>query len=74
MTTARRVAWELEHGPLPPGARVGGCAVEPACVRIEHLRLSAGKRVESTKTRVERDVALDTATLEMLERHCERHE
>jgi hypothetical protein len=32
----------------------------------------AGKRVKTTKTRVERDVALDTATLEMLARHCER--
>ncbi len=32
----------------------------------------AGKRVKTTKTRVERDVALDPATVEMLERHCER--
>jgi integrase len=30
----------------------------------------AGKRVKTTKTRVERDVALDAATVEMLERHC----
>jgi hypothetical protein len=28
--------------------------------------------VKTTKTRVERDVALDAATVEMLERHCER--
>ncbi len=32
----------------------------------------AGKRVKTTKTRVERDVALDVATLEMLKRHCDR--
>jgi hypothetical protein len=30
----------------------------------------AGKRVKMTKTRVERDVALDAATVAMLERHC----
>ena len=25
LTTARRVVWELKHGPLPPGARVDAC-------------------------------------------------
>lgn len=38
LTTARRVAWEVEHGPLPAGARVEAC-VEPRCVRVDHLSL-----------------------------------
>ena len=37
-TAAHRVAWELERGPLQPGARVLPCAAEPACVRVDHLR------------------------------------
>ena len=41
-TTARRVAWELTHGPMPPGARVLGCPADPACVRIDHLSLKGG--------------------------------
>jgi hypothetical protein len=39
LTTARRVAWELVQGPLPPKARLSGCPDEPRCVRIEHLTL-----------------------------------
>ena len=42
-TTARRVAWELTHGPMPPGARVLGCPADPACVRIDHLSLKGGE-------------------------------
>jgi hypothetical protein len=38
-TTARRVAWELTNGPLPPGARVIACPSDPACVRVDHLSL-----------------------------------
>jgi len=37
--TARRVAWELVHGPLAEGVEVKACSDEPACVRIEHLSL-----------------------------------
>jgi integrase len=37
--TARRVAWELVHGPLAEGVEVKACPDEPACVRIEHLSL-----------------------------------
>ena len=37
--TAHRVAWELAHGPLPPKARVLACPDNPACVRLDHLRL-----------------------------------
>jgi integrase len=33
---------------------------------------SDGRRVKSTKTRVTRDVAVDPATMAMLQRHCER--
>jgi hypothetical protein len=40
LTTARRVAWELAHGPLPPNRRLSGCPDEPRCVRVEHLALS----------------------------------
>jgi hypothetical protein len=40
LTTARRVAWELVHGPLPPDSRLSGCPDEPRCVRVEHLALS----------------------------------
>lgn len=35
---ARRVAWELAHGPLPEGTRVLSCELK-ACVRVDHLRL-----------------------------------
>jgi integrase len=42
-TTARRVAWELTHGPLPPGARVLGCPADPACVRMDHLSQKGGE-------------------------------
>ncbi|HUF32980.1 MAG TPA: HNH endonuclease [Acidimicrobiales bacterium] len=37
--TAHRVAWELAHGPVPAGARVLACDEEPACVRLDHLKL-----------------------------------
>ncbi|HEY3143461.1 MAG TPA: hypothetical protein VGJ86_20155, partial [Acidimicrobiales bacterium] len=40
LTTARRVAWELEHGALPPAARVKACPDEPACVRVTHLTVT----------------------------------
>jgi hypothetical protein len=40
LTTARRIAWELAHGPLPPNRRLSGCPDEPRCVRVEHLALS----------------------------------
>ncbi len=39
--TAPRVAWELAHGPLAPGERVLTCASNPACVRVEHLRVES---------------------------------
>lgn len=37
--TAHRHAWELAHGPLPASAKVLACREEPACVRIDHLRV-----------------------------------
>jgi len=43
LTTARRVAWELKHGPLRLGARVAGCAADPGCVRVSHLALVEGR-------------------------------
>jgi integrase len=44
LTTARRVAWELAHGPLPLGAKVRGCPHDPACVRISHLGVAGGEQ------------------------------
>jgi integrase len=37
--TAHRVAWELVHGALSPTQRVLTCVTNPACVRVDHLRL-----------------------------------
>lgn len=37
---AHRVAWELANGALPPGTRIAPCPGDPACVRVEHLRLA----------------------------------
>jgi integrase len=42
LTTARRVAWELVHGPLPSSVRVDGCVDSVACVRVEHMSLVGG--------------------------------
>lgn len=42
VVTAHRAAWELSHGRLPEAARVLACPAEPACVRLEHLRLVNG--------------------------------
>jgi hypothetical protein len=50
LTTARRVAWELVHGPLPPRARLSGCPDEPRCVRVEHLSL-AGRAARAASRR-----------------------
>jgi integrase len=42
---AHRVAWELAHGPLEPEQRVIVCASNPACVRVDHLRVESSKPV-----------------------------
>jgi integrase len=39
LRTAARAAWEIENGSVPDGVRVRSCADEPACVRVDHLRL-----------------------------------
>lgn len=36
---AYRVAYELEHGPIPLGMTVDHLCYQPACVNPEHLRL-----------------------------------
>lgn len=41
LTTARRVAWELALGPIPPHQRLAACEVERGCVRVDHLHLGA---------------------------------
>ena len=60
LTTARRVAWELHHDPLLPGARVRGCDAEPRCVRVDHLTLThAHRRRLDRGASVDRAVRLD---------------
>jgi len=49
--TAHRLAWELAHGPLPPGTRVLACAEEPACVRLVHLRIEGAPAPAPPKPR-----------------------
>ena len=40
LRTVQRAAWEFAYGPVPQGGRVNTCAVERACVRIDHLSLA----------------------------------
>jgi integrase len=47
--TAHRVAWELTHGPLPPEARIHACDGNPACVRVEHLRVEGATAAPSAR-------------------------
>lgn len=54
---ARKVAWELVHGPVPPGAQVMSCQVKE-CVRVDHLRLKLGK--SHTSARPKRDPTRST--------------
>jgi integrase len=42
--TSHRVAWELAHGPLAPTQRVLTCIANPACVRVDHLRVEPSAR------------------------------
>jgi hypothetical protein len=44
LTTARRLAWELARGPLPPKVTVAACEADPGCVRLEHLGLGRRRR------------------------------
>ncbi len=39
LLTAARAAREIENGSVPDGVRVLSCTGEPACVRVDHLRL-----------------------------------
>jgi hypothetical protein len=50
LTTARRVAWVLAHGPLRPGVRIAACPDQPRCVRAEHLHLGPRPRPRSQLT------------------------
>ena len=50
LLTAARAAWEIENGSVPDGVRVRSCADEPACVRVDHLRLDQ-RAISSASTR-----------------------
>lgn len=50
LTTARRVAWALTHGPLRPGARIAACPDHPRCVRADHLHLGPRPRPSTQLT------------------------
>ena len=47
--TSHRVAWELANGPLPAKTRVLACPVNPACVRLDHLRLAGASEASPTR-------------------------
>ena len=49
--TAHRHAWELANGPLADGARVLACVAEPACVRLDHLRLDEAADGDAARPR-----------------------
>lgn len=54
LRTVQRAAWEFAHETLPSEARVNCCAVERACVHIDHLSLSpasAGRPVPKRRAR-----------------------
>jgi integrase len=48
VVTAHRVAWELAHGPLPPKTLVLTCPDNPACVRVEHLKIDEQTKAPQT--------------------------
>lgn len=50
LVTAPRFAWELIHGPLPSSAKVVGCPAEPACVRVEHLTVTASPHADQASS------------------------
>jgi integrase len=47
--TAHRVAWELVHGAVGSNERILTCASNPACVRVDHLRLESSERVDQKR-------------------------
>ena len=51
LLTAARAAWEIENGPVPDGVRVLSCADEPACVRVDHLRLDQRAKSSASPSR-----------------------
>ena len=51
LVTAQRVAWELDRGPLPAGARVSVCTGEKACVRIDHLTVAGAETPQEKPAR-----------------------
>jgi hypothetical protein len=49
MVRAHRVAYELEHGPIPDGLIIDHICHTPACVRPEHLRPATRKQNQENR-------------------------
>jgi hypothetical protein len=58
--SARRVAWELERGPLSPTVPVNACPHDPACVRVEHLSFRGEAQTAGGRRRAARGTGSKT--------------
>lgn len=70
---AHRIAWTLANGPIPDGLRVLHECDNPACVRVEHLRLgtqSQNMRGAVQRQRLAQSKLTDELVLEMRRRHA----
>lgn len=49
--TVRRLVWEAANGPIKPGLHPSCRCREPACVRLEHIRLLTIKQIAQLAAR-----------------------